>query len=161
MRKIKAVTLNSESFKDYGQVISNCQAKPITNNEEFTYWGKVAELGISEKMSSGILLARKREGIIRSLERHMRTPEILIALEGDSLICMAKPETTVGMNQIEGIQIFYIHQGEAIAMYLGTWHWIPFPVNQEETRFLVIFASGTEVQDLEVRDLEEVIMASI
>lgn len=111
-------------------------------------------------MSSGILLARKREGIIRSLERHMRTPEILIALEGDSLICMAKPEAKVGMDQIEGIQVFYIHQGEAIVMHLGTWHWIPVPVNQEETRFLVIFASETEVEDLEVRDLEEVVMVS-
>ena len=40
-------------------------------------------------------------------------------------------------------------------MHAGTWHWVPVPVNREESKFLVVFASGTEAEDLEIRDLPD------
>lgn len=157
MQEIKAVALTSENFEDYGQILSISKGDPMADTEEFAYWGKVTELTMTEKVSTGFLVCRKREGVVKSLERHVRTPEILIALEGDSLICMAKPESVVDIDLIEGIQAFRVRQGEAFVMHAGTWHWIPFPINQEESKFLVVFASGTEADDLEVRDLPDTI----
>ena len=133
----------------------------MADTEEFAYWGKITELEMTEKVSTGFLVCRKREGVIKSLERHTRTPEILVALEGDSLICMARPESLSGADQIEGIQAFHVRQGEAFVMHVGTWHWVPFPISQEESKFLVVFASGTEADDLEVRDLADVIKISL
>lgn len=161
MQEIKAVALTSENFKDYGQVLSIRKGEPMADTEEFAYWGKIANLKMTEKVSTGLLVCRKREGAVRSLERHVRTPEILVALKGDSLICMAKPEAVGGADRIEGIQAFHVYQGEAFVMHAGTWHWIPFPINQEESKFLVVFASGTEADDLEVRDLADVIKVSL
>lgn len=157
MQEIKAVALTPENFKDYGQVLSISKGTPMADTEEFVYWGKVAELAMTGKVSTGFLVCRKREGVVNSLERHVRTPEILVALEGDSMICMARPESVSGTDQIERIQAFYVRQGEALVMHAGTWHWIPIPVDREESKFLVIFASGTEAEDLEVRDLSDTI----
>ena len=157
---MKAIALTPENFKDYGQVLSIRKGEPMADNEEFAYWGKVAELDMTEQVSTGLLVCRKREGNVKSLERHVRTPEILVDLEGDSLICMAKPESVIGADRIEGIQVFHVRQGEAFAMRAGTWHWIPFPVGREASKFLVVFASGTEADDLEIRDLEDTVTVS-
>ena len=112
MKEITAVGLTPENFKDYGQILSISKGDPMADNQEFVYWGKVTELAMTEKVSTGILVCRKREGLIKSLERHTRTPEILVALEGNSLICMAKPESIVGADRIAGIQAFYVRQGK-------------------------------------------------
>ena len=161
MEEIKTVALTLENFKDYGQVLSISKGEPMADNVEFMYWGKVTELAMTEMVSTGILVCRKREGLIKSLERHTRTPEVLVALEGDSLICMAKPESVVGADRIEGIQAFYVRQGEALVMHAGTWHWVPIPVDREESKLLVVFASGTEAEDLEIRDLPATIKVKL
>lgn len=154
MKELTAVELTKENFKDYGYVISSNNGNPMGDNDEFLYWGKVSELNMSCAASTGILIARKRENFIRKLERHVSTPEILVALKGDSIICLAKPALD-GDDKIEGIKAFYIKQGDAFAMLSGTWHWIPIPVNSDKSKFLVLFASGTEDNDLEIMDLEE------
>ena len=155
MEKIKAVALTSENFKEYGQILSMSKGEPMADNEEFAYWGKITELAMTEKVSTGFLVCQKREGLVKNLERHTTTPEIMVALEGDSLVCMAKPESIVGADRIERIQVFHVRQGQAFVMHTGTWHWIPFPVDSEESKFLIIFASGTENADLEIRELPD------
>ena len=157
MKEIQAIELTPENFQDYGQILSASKGEPMADNEEFAYWGKIAELGMTEQVSTGFLVCRQREGEVKNLERHTRTPEILVALEGDSLICMAKPESVIGADRIEGIQAFHVREGEAFVMHIGTWHWVPFPVNRETSKFLVVFASGTEADDLELRDLEDAV----
>jgi len=157
---LKPVELTAESFKDYGHVISKGQENPMADNEEFMYWGKVSQLKMSGIASTGVLIGHKREPVVVKLERHVNTPEVLAALDGDSVVCVAKPSPK-GTDTIEGVQAFYIKQGEAFAMHEGTWHWIPVPVNSEECKFLVVFASGTEDNDLEVKDLLEEIMIII
>jgi ureidoglycolate hydrolase len=161
MEEIKAVALNSENFRDYGQVLSISKGDPMADNKEFAYWGKVTELAMTEKVSTGFLVCRKRRGVVKRLERHTKTPEILVALEGDSLVCMAKPESVVGADRIEGIQAFHVRQGDAFVMHTGTWHCIPIPVDCEETKFLVVFASGTEADDLEIRDLADAVKVNL
>lgn len=160
MVELRPVELTDESFKDYGHVISNGHGNPMGDNEEFIYWGKLSQLKINGTASTGVLIGHKREPVIDKLERHVNTPEVLVALDGESVVCVAKP-SPVGTDIIEGMQVFYVKQGEAFAMYEGTWHWIPIPVNSEDCKFLVVFASGTEENDLEVKDLSEEIKISI
>jgi ureidoglycolate hydrolase len=154
MKELKAVELTGESFKDYGYVVSSVSGEPMADNAEFKYWGKVSELKMSEFASTGVLLCLKRELIVKQFERHVHTPEMLVALEGNSIICFAKPSVQ-GKNQIEAIRAFKVKQGTAIAVHEGAWHWIPYPVDCKESKFLVVFASGTEANDLEVKELDE------
>lgn len=153
MNVLKAIELTNDNFKDYGYIISSSNSNPMADNDEFLYLGKVSELNMSGNTSTGILIAHKREYLIKKLERHVNTPEILVALEGDSIICLAKPALEEN-DKVEGFKAFYIKQGDAFAMHAGTWHWIPIPVSAENSKFLVLFASGTEDNDLVVKDLE-------
>jgi ureidoglycolate hydrolase len=141
--------LVSKDFCDFGQLLSTTEASAAADNTEYTYWGKIGGMVFGEKASSGILLCHKRSFVVESFERHERTPEVLVALDGDSVICLAKPLT-----QPTDVKWFKVHQGDAFALHAGTWHWIPFPTNSNESRFLVIFAWGTEESDLHYFDLQ-------
>ena len=155
MKELKPLPLTAENFKDYGSVLSITKGEPMADKVEFKYWGKVSHLKMGQVVSSGVLFGYMRELIVKSMERHLNTPEVLIAIEGDSIICIGKPSSRC--NEIEDIQAFYIKQGDAFAMHNGTWHCVPYPINSHMCKFLVMFASETEANDLEVRDLPEAV----
>ena len=153
MEKLTVVGMTQESFQGYGEVLSVGPGAPMGSSEEFTYWGKVAELKVGDMVSTGYLSCKPRAGVLRQLERHLHTPEILVALRGDSLVCMARPSAS-GSKSIDGLQAFHVRQGQAFAMAPGTWHWAAFPIGKTEAVFLVVFASGTEGADLEFTALD-------
>jgi ureidoglycolate hydrolase len=153
MERIKLVKLTPTEFKPYGYVISSTKGKPLAKNRELTYWSKVSLLKMGKTVSTGVLLAHKREAVVKSLERHEKTPEVLVALQGDSIVCLGKPGA--GPRKIRGVKAFYVRQGQAICMHPGTWHCMPFPVNVRKCKFLVLFATDTEMSDLETRDISE------
>jgi len=109
---------------------------------------------MGKDVSTGILYGHKREPVIKSLERHVDTVEVLVALEGDSAILFAKPSYEFEEGY-ENFKAFYLRQGDAFAMHRGTWHWIAVPISGDICKFLVMFASGTETNDIEVRNLSE------
>ena len=151
--ELKALPLTQENFKDYGYVLDSTQEPPMADNAEFRYWGKVTKLKMGEVVSTGVLFGHMREPVVKSLERHLKTPEVMVAYEGDSLICVAKP--MANSDKIEDVRVFVIKQGQAFAMHAGTWHWVPFPTNDKMCKFLVMFASETEANDMDVRNLPE------
>ena len=153
MEKLTVVELTPESFRGYGSVLSVSPGAPMADSEEITYWGKVAELEMGPKVSTGHLSCKPRPGVLKQLERHLRTPEILVAVRGDSLVCLARPSAP-GSKAIDGLQAFHVKQGQAFAMAPGTWHWAGYPTKKEAAVFLVVFASGTEGEDLEFTDLD-------
>ena len=160
MNQIVPIELTMENFEDYGYVMSKPQLMPNDDNEEIKYWSRTSEFKIDGTTSTGILCANKREMIVKTLERHINTIEAMVALEGDSILCVGKK--SVGEDEeIEGIQAFHIKQGDAFYMNEGTWHWAPYPVNSLESKFLVMFASGTEDNDLQVKQLSNEININI
>ena len=152
MKKIVPIELNTENFKEYGYVISKMELKPDADNEEFKYWSKISQFNIKGTTSTGILCPSKREMIVKSFERHVNTIEVLVALAGDSIICVGK-QSANDDEEIECIQAFHIKQGEAFLMNKGIWHWIPYPLNSMGSKFLVMFSSGTEDNDLQIKHL--------
>ena len=116
-----------------------------------TYWSKVSLLKMGKTLSTGVLFGHERQAVVRSLERHKKTSEVLVALEGDSVVCFGKPASSP--KKIRGIKAFYVRQGQAICIHTGTWHWAAFPINVKECKFLVLFAIDTETSDLEIGNL--------
>jgi ureidoglycolate hydrolase len=150
MEMTSVLELKTDTFSDFGQIMSLTDAKPMGVNPEYSYWGRVGKMQFGPSASSGILLCNDRAPVVKSFERHEKTPEVLVALEGDSVLCLARPT-----KQPSGIRWFRIHEGNAVALHPGTWHWIPFPLGGHACRFLVIFALGTEEDDLQYVDLDE------
>jgi len=149
MPSSKLLDLKTEAFSDFGQILSTTAKPAGATNEEYDYWGRVSTTQLSSTASSGLLLCKVRKPIVRSFERHKNTPEILVALEGDTALCLAK-----AAEKPAEIRWFKVQEGDAVALHPGTWHWIPFPMGGHDCRFLVIFALGTEENDLFYTDLE-------
>ena len=151
--KIQAVLLNAPDFKPYGQILTRTDNKPMADDEIITYYGKTALIEFHGKASTGYLIGHKRRFETDKLERHRNTPEVLAALEGDAVIIAAQAHVATGAP--EDVKAFIVKQGQAIAFNKGVYHWTPFPVKQDECRFLVMFENDTESADLQILELDD------
>ena len=156
---IKPLELTAESFKEFGSVLSSEVGAPAADNDEIKYWGKLSQFSLGSDVSTGIMYVKKRQPVLESFERHLQTPEMLVALEGDSVVCFAK-KSPYGSDEIGEVKAFYIKQGDAFVMSPGTWHWAGYPKN-DAAKFLVVFKYGTEEKDLEVKNVSEKVTVDI
>jgi hypothetical protein len=90
------------------------------------------------------------------MERHLKTAEMLVALDGDAIVCMAPPQEPVG-GSLTGVVAVKMRLGEALVMETGTWHWIPFPTGKKTVRYLVVFRNQTGADDLHFFDFKEAV----
>ena len=157
--KIKPQELTRESFADYGELLSIGKGAPLCANEEITYWGKISRLTMGADISTGLMITNRRAAVLTQMERHNETPEVLVAIEGYSVICFAAP--TLPGQDISKIAAFHVSPGDAIALSAGTWHWAAYPLQTDFAKFIVMFADNTESSDLEVRELSEEITVEI
>jgi len=144
---IKAQGLTAEAFAPFGQVLTEYSGAPLANDDVITYWGGVGSAAFDGPASAGVLLGHSRRMVTSKLERHLNTPEVLVALEGDAIVCVGEP------GEPKCLSAFIIRQGEAVALNKGAWHWTPFPTDELDCRFLVLFQKDTESNDLEIREL--------
>lgn len=157
MKTIKVTELSSKLFDGYGKILTQTVAEPLAQNDDFTYWDKVSQLNLGENVSTGILEVKKRDLVVDTMEKHVKTPEVIISLHGDSVFAVGK---TSSEGKISDIKAFALKQGEGIAMDKGTWHWAPYPM-EETAKFLVIFTEGTPHEDCCVKELDEPVLINL
>ncbi|MDR3353725.1 MAG: ureidoglycolate lyase [Synergistaceae bacterium] len=157
---MKPIELSAEAFKEYGKVLhQRSDERRMSDNDELTYWGKIAEFELPSKISTGIMVARRREGGFRTFERHFKTGEILVALDADAVCAVGRP--TPERDEVTDVKLFYFRRGQAVFLSPATWHYVPMPIASESAAFLVIFASGTEDDDMSFADLSAPLMAEV
>jgi hypothetical protein len=133
---------------------SGC-SKPEAGGPEFSFH---QVLGPGEIGDSGImaeLICRQRPLVLGKLERHLATPEILAALDGDVIVCAAAPGVDPARCKPAEIRAFTLRRGQALWMDKGTWHWLPFPIRTPQVNLLLIFREGTGDDDIEFRELAQ------
>lgn len=113
------------------------------------YWQGVGIMDFEGEVDVGVLRVHDRAPTFAEMERHHRTPELLVALDGDLLV-----PVTVGDDEpaIEGLDVVVVNQGTGILMGVAVWHAIPFSPTAPTT-CLVVFRRGTSTDDLEVMPL--------
>jgi len=153
MTKLKINELNEQTFARYGKVISMTSKSPSGDNDEFTFWDKVSIFGTSGDISTGILVAKKRDFCGDRLEKHLNTPEMVVALEGDSIVVVGTSSDYTKDDILE-IEAFKLLKGEAILIDKGIWHWAPLPLTGD-IKFLISFVNDTPANDVLIKELEE------
>jgi hypothetical protein len=121
---------------------------------EFSFDIVSPELGLGPGLCAGALACAHRRPRLEKMERHLRTAELLSAVQGDAIICLAPPQEAAD-GAFDGLAAVVVRQGQSILLEAGAWHWIPFPLNAEGARFMVIFKHGTGDEDLEIRELRD------
>jgi len=147
---MKPISLTEKNIKGYGYLLHESNKKPKHDSDEFKFTGDVYKFSIDGEITVGILIGRKRKIKLECVEKHTETEEILIQLENDSIIFLAKPSMQI--NEAD-IKAFYFKQGEAVVLNKGTWHWIPYPINNKECKTLIGFKDGTGENDCEIQNL--------
>lgn len=150
---MKPIILTEDSIKGYGYLLHESTKEPAFNNEQFKFTGGVYKFAAEGEMTVGILVGRKREMKLECLERHMQTIEILVELENDAVIFLAKSSEQDG--EMKDIKAFYLKQSQAVVLNKATWHWVPYPFGKSECKTLVIFKEGTSANDCEIKNIKE------
>lgn len=154
IKKLEVNFLTNISFADYGHLISNENIEPTMKENAFTFWDDMAEMNIEGKTGFGILEVNKRSKDFTNLERHVKTEEIFFALDADVIVLVGKATPNQEVPDIETVKAFKLEKGKGIFLFIGTWHWLPYPL-AEKARLLVVFQQGTVDYDLEIKDLKK------
>ena len=157
--KLKVQELTAESFKDFGQVsIVPPAVKPEHSCEEYDWWPDVMVFdSIKGQFGVGFSRIKKTPLIQTRSERHMETPECLIAVGGDMYIIVGPPdypEEPERLPDFSRFAAFKVKAGEAILMKPGVWHYACIPLKKEMYMYC-IFATETGEKDCYIVDFPE------
>ena len=155
-RLIRAVPLTAEDFAPFGRILAPLsERKPDADEADFSFTSAALPQDLPDDAMIANLVCKPREFSVNKLERHTDTPEMLAALDGDSLLCVAPSSAvpaTCGPGEIAAVRI---NRGQAVLLRSGSWHWIPFPLLDKPSLFLLMFRDKTGENDLEIVDLRE------
>lgn len=143
--KVKKVT--KDNFVKYGQLIKEPAAKDWTS-PSVDYWSNLGMIDFDEtEVEVNLGIAKNRSQEFSELERHNKSPEILIPL-GDEIIV----PVAIGEDASKK-EAFLVSKGETLIFKKGIWHSTPFPVGKK-CKFLVLYKKDTIPQDKNMISLE-------
>jgi len=130
-------------------VVSTPSGKPTSEGTDYKFWSDIADYKIDGDTEIGICKVFKQESIeIRVVERHLKTPEILIPIDAPFIL----PVLLEGSNR-DKMEFFETDIGEALVINKAVWHGPCFPVGKSESSYFVIFRKNTPFEDVEKKSL--------
>jgi hypothetical protein len=129
--------------------------KPEAEGPEFSYHQVLAPRELGEGGIVAELICKKRPLVLQKLERHLQTPEILAALDADTVVCVAAPGADPARLGPADIRALPLGRGEALWMAKGTWHYLPYPTTAAKATMLLHFSEATGDRDIEFCDLAQ------
>ncbi len=146
---IDAKRISTENFKRFGSVVNSPSGKPTSEAADYKFWSDIADYNIDGETEIGICTVfRQKENLISGMERHLKTPEILIPIDGAFVLPLL-----IDGEDISASEAFRVEVGEAVKINDGVWHGACLPADKNESSYFVIFKKGTPHNDVEKRNL--------
>lgn len=146
---LPAAPLDAAAFAPFGSVLGLPAGEPTLARGDITFWHATGDLaGLAGSGVTGHLIAHRREARLTRIERHVRTPEVFLALTGRSLFVVGAP----GDADPAGLRAFVLEAGQGVLLHPGTWHWAPYPLTETAT-FLLVLRAETPEHDIETFDI--------
>ncbi len=140
--------ITSGNFARYGRVARVPQGQPTAEDATFRYWSDAAHYGIDGETEIGFCTVyRQDEPAVTWMERHDRTPELLIPIDGPFLL------PVMGEEESAEVEVFEVQPGEAVVIGQGVWHSVCHPVGADAATYFVLFRRGTPQEDVIKKDL--------
>ncbi|NCO39295.1 MAG: hypothetical protein COZ06_17915 [Armatimonadetes bacterium CG_4_10_14_3_um_filter_66_18] len=159
-KRVRSIT--AANFTPFGQYLSfppPKSTKPtIAVPKVIDYWKQQAVFDSSMKIEIGALTVYDREHAFCEIERHRRTPELLVILDAEVAIPCAPPHKPMRKGDVPAstdIEVFKVPAGSAVLFPVGGWHWAPYPTTTKKVNILVVFRDNTSQDDLEIVELAE------
>jgi len=147
------------AFENCGDICA--QAAPgkgpsPSSEEDFSWATVIPELDMPGKLCVGSLECKARPMRLAKLERHLKSAELLSAVDGDAILCLAPPQEPA-RGSLSGLRAVYLRRGSSVVLHPGVWHGIPFPAGSANVRLMVVFRALTGEDDLDFFELEEAV----
>lgn len=153
---IASKRISLENFKSYGTVVTTSETEPTFEAINYKFWSDIAHYQIDGSTEMGICTVyRQPVNEITELERHQKTPEILIPID-DSFVL---PLLLEGRGD-RGVEAFLVDPGEAVVVNTGVWHGACIPLRKKECSYFVIFRKNTPLDDCEQKGILPVLIES-
>jgi ureidoglycolate hydrolase len=150
--KIKSKQISTENFKKFGKVVTAPKGEPTLQSTDYKFWSDIANYHIEGETEIGICTVYKQpKNEITGMERHLRTPEILIPIDAPFTL----PLLLDGKRE-EDADAFQCNLGEAVIINKAVWHSACLPVGKEESSYFVIFRKGTPNEDVEKKNIKTI-----
>lgn len=147
--KVEPERITAERFASYGSIARLPSGKPMAEGPAFRYWSDVTHYSIGGESEVGYCTVyRQPDGQVSWMERHDRTPEVLIPVDRPLLLPV--------MGNDDRVEVFRLEPGEVAIIGEGVWHSACLPAEGAEATYFVIFRRGTPHEDVTKRDIAPV-----
>jgi ureidoglycolate hydrolase len=152
-----AVLSDPEAILPYGRLIRPPAAE-AGDDRELIWWPALATFAMREDDTAELGLARVmgRASSIGRLERHHRSSEFLIPVDGDILVpvSLAASSSTPVPDAVDSssVHMILLPLGSALMLHPGTWHAPGVPVGSS-TYYWCLLRRGTGTSDTEYRSV--------
>src|SRR5512140_3024433 len=147
---LKPAHITGKNFASFGKVVAGPKGKPTSQGSDYKFWSDIADYAIDGETEIGICTVyRQKDSTITGMERHLRTPEILVPIDAPfilPLLLEGEPETSA--------RAFRVNCGEAVVINAAVWHGACLPVGRKVSSYFVIFRKMTPHEDVEKKPVE-------
>jgi ureidoglycolate hydrolase len=150
---IQPKKITSGNFQKFGMVVKSPDVHPTAQAAEYKFWSDLSHYRVEGETEIGICTVyRQPKAYVCNIERHARTPEILIPIDAPFVL----PVLEEGM---ESLEAFEVGIGEVAVIAKGIWHGACLPVGKDQSSYFVIFRRGTPHDDVEKKTITPVEIA--
>ncbi len=152
----ECVDLSQKNFEPYGEVLSIPQENPEYITERFNLWPRLGRMKVLHEIQVGISTFFKRPFRFARMERHLKSMEVMLFLNGTFYMpfALSGSNSVDEVPRVNNVKVFKFNPLQGVVLNSGVWHWTPFPVN-EGTSGMFIFETGTELNDLIIKDFDK------
>lgn len=156
--RVTVEPLTKQAFRPFGELVEVPEGmKPSIENAILSYWGGLAKARFHEEMEFGLFRVKARAHDVAEMERHAKTPELLLGLSSDYVLLVAPrsgPRAGGAHPDVAKVRAFQVPKGKALLLARGTWHALPFP-GEKQGEFLVGFRNLTATRDLTLKAFKD------
>jgi ureidoglycolate lyase len=154
---VKAIRPTQENFAKFGTLIELPKSAPsVSAPGVLDYWDKGVKLDVGGgNPELGFLTTRFRPFEFTTVERHVKSDETFIPLEGKACVFAlapaSDPHKNPDMPDPDEVVAFILDGSVAVNLSAGVWHWAPFP-SAENINFVLALRDGTVEHDIDLKD---------
>jgi ureidoglycolate hydrolase len=143
--QLAARTLDRDAFAPYGTVLGRPERRHDAEGPGWRWWAETAALDATgEAYGIGFLDLEPAPLQFDWAERHARSPEMIVVLDGECLVYVAPADPD--RDEPGAFEVFRLGPGRGVILRPGVWHGAPLGTSGRAAA-MVLLREGTGVTD--------------
>lgn len=156
--EVVAEPLEAAAFEPFGRVIEPPSRGHDARGPGWRWWAETVTLdGDGRRWGVGYLDLEPAEPRFDWAERHLRTLEAIVPIDGDVLIYVAEAggsDEPGARPPLEHFRVFRVPGGTGVVLDRGVWHGAPL-ADGGRAKAIVLILEGTGADDVDLARFEE------